>query len=396
MKKMRIGILTGGGDCPGINAVIRAVARKAMLEGGAEIIGIEDGYEGLVNNKYRKLELSDLSGILTLGGTILGASKKANPYRYAIRQGDPSTRTEPGLNARSGSSRAMPGDDKLIFKDMSERALDNIDRMELDCLVVIGGDGTLGIAYKLFKDGVPVVGVPKTIDNDIMGTDITFGFDSAVCIATEGIDRLHTTAQSHHRVMIIEVMGHNAGWLALHSGIAGGGDIILIPEIPYSIDAITDKVLQRNKRGKKFSIVVVAEGAKPKGGDVVVQRIVKESSDPIRLGGVGFVLGRQIENITGIETRTVVMGHLQRGGSPTPADRVLATELGTKAVDFIRRGAFGYMVGVQKCKCVRVSLQEVSKGIRKIPPGHPLIASARSLDTSFGDRRIGAKGARHA
>ncbi len=372
-KKMRVGILTGGGDCPGINAVIRAVARKAMLENGAEIIGIEDGYEGLVNGKYRVLDLKDLSGILTIGGTILGASKKANPYRYAIRQGD-----------------------KLIFKDMSDRALDNIDRMELDCLVVIGGDGTLGIAYKLFKDGVPIIGVPKTIDNDIMGTDITFGFDSAVWIATEGIDRLHTTAQSHHRVMILEVMGHNAGWLALHSGIAGGGDIILMPEIPYNIDAIIDKVLQRHKRGKKFSIVVVAEGAKPKGGDVVVQRIVKESSDPIRLGGVGFVLGQQIENITGIETRTVVMGHLQRGGSPTPADRVLATELGTKAADFIKQGSFGYMAGVQKCKCVKVSLREVSKGIRKVPLNHSLIASARSLDTSFGDRRISAKGARHA
>ena len=189
--RKRIGILTGGGDCPGINAVIRAVARKAMLEDDAEIIGIEDGYEGIVNNKYKKLELIDLSGILTLGGTILGASKKANPYRYAIKQGD-----------------------KLIFKDLSRRALDNIDRMELDCLVVIGGDGTLGIAYKLFKDGVPVVGVPKTIDNDIIGTEITFGFESAVWIATEGIDRLHTTAQSHHRVMIVEVMGHNAGWIA--------------------------------------------------------------------------------------------------------------------------------------------------------------------------------------
>ena len=371
-KIKRVGILTGGGDCPGINAVIRAVARKAMLENDAEIIGIEDGYEGLVNNKYRKLALADFSGILTLGGTILGASKKANPYRYAIKQGD-----------------------KLIFKDMSKRALYNIERMELDCLVAIGGDGTLGIAYKLFKDGVPIVGVPKTIDNDIMGTEITFGFDSAVWIATEGIDRLHTTAQSHHRVMIVEVMGHNAGWIALHSGIAGGGDIILIPEIPYSIDAIADKVRQRHRHGKKFSIIVVAEGAKPKGGNVVIQRIVKESSDPIRLGGVGFLLGQQIEDMTGIETRTVVMGHLQRGGTPTPHDRVLATELGTKTVDMLQRGDFGYMAGVQRCKIVRVPLQEVAKGTRKIPLDHPLIESARSLDTSFGDERTGRKGARH-
>ena len=363
-NRKRVGILSGGGDCPGINAVIRAVARKAMLQDNAEIIGIEDGYEGLVNNKYRKLELHDLSGILTLGGTILGTSKKANPYHYAIRQGD-----------------------KLIFKDLSKQALDNIDRMELDCLVAIGGDGTLGIAYKLFKDGVPIVGVPKTIDNDIMGTEITFGFDSALWIATEGIDRLHTTAQSHHRVMIVEVMGHNAGWIALHSGVAGGGDIILIPEIPYNIDAIAEKAKDRYRHGKKFSIVVVAEGAKPKGGDVVIQRIVKESSDPIRLGGIGFVLGQQLENVTGLETRTVVMGHLQRGGSPTPYDRVLATQLGTKAVDMINKREFGNMAGVQKCALVKVSLKEVAKGVRKIPLDHPLIESARSLDTSFGDRR---------
>jgi len=374
MKKMnRIGILSGGGDCPGINAVIRGVAKKAILELGAEIVGIEDGYEGLVNNRYRKLELGDLSGILTLGGTILGTSKKANPYRYAMRDGS-----------------------KLIFKDMSRQALANARRMGLDCLVAIGGDGTLGIAYKLFRDGVPVIGVPKTIDNDIIGTEVTFGFDSAVWIATEGIDRLHTTAQSHHRIMIVEVMGHNAGWLALHSGVAGGGDIILIPEIPYDIDAIAEKVRDRHKHGKRFSIVVVAEGAKPKGGDVVIQRIVKESSDPIRLGGIGFVLGKQIENITGIETRTVVMGHLQRGGTPTPHDRVLATRLGTKAVDMIKDGSFGHMVAVQKGALVKFPLKSVAKGVRKVPLDHPLIASARSLDTSFGDRKLKAKGARHA
>lgn len=361
--RKRIGILTGGGDCPGINAVIRAVARKAMLETDAEIVGIFDGYEGLVNNRFRKLELSDLSGILTVGGTILGTSKKANPYRYAI--------------TKNG---------KLTFKDLSRRAFDNIHRMGLDCMVVIGGDGTLGIAYRLFKDGLPVVGIPKTIDNDILGTDVTFGFDSALWIATEGIDRLHTTAQSHHRVMIVEVMGHNAGWIALHSGIAGGGDIILIPEIPYNIGAIVKKVRDRHKHGKRFSIIVVAEGAKPKGGEVVVQRIVKESSDPIRLGGIGFVLGQQVENITGIETRTVVMGHLQRGGSPTPHDRVLATQLGTKAADMIQRKEFGFMAGVQKCALVNVPLKDVSKGVRKVPLDHPLIKSARSLDTCFGDR----------
>jgi len=363
MKKInRIGIVTAGGDCPGINAVIRAVAKKVINEDGWEIVGIEDGYEGLINNKHRRLENHDVSGILTLGGTILGTSKKANPYKYAVKKGD-----------------------RLHFKDESKTALRTIKSLGLDCLVCIGGDGTLGIAYRLFKDGIPVVGVPKTIDNDIVGTEITFGFESAVTIATEGIDRLHTTAQSHHRVMIIEVMGHNAGWIALHSGIAGGGDIILIPEIPYDIKKVAEKVKERHRKGKRFSIVVVAEGAKPKGGDVAIQRIVKESPDPIRLGGIGFILGEKIEKMTGVETRTVVMGHLQRGGSPTPFDRVLATELGSRAVDMIRKRKFGYMVGFQKGRVVEVDLKDVAKGIRTVPPDHPLIRSARSLDTCFGD-----------
>jgi ATP-dependent phosphofructokinase / diphosphate-dependent phosphofructokinase len=361
MKK-RIGILTGGGDCPGINAVIRAVVKKAIHESGMEVIGIEDGYEGLVNNKYRKIHYGDASGILTVGGTILGTSKKANPYRYAVKKGD-----------------------EIKFRDESKTAIRNIKDLNLSCLVVIGGDGTLGIAYRLFKDGIPVVGVPKTIDNDIIGTDITFGFNSAVTIATEGIDRLHTTAQSHHRIMIVEVMGHRAGWLALHSGIAGGGDIILLPEIPYNIDLIIEKVKERNRRGKRFSIVVVAEGAKPKGGDIVIQRMVKESSDPIRLGGVSLVLGEKLEKETGIETRNVIMGHLQRGGAPTPLDRVLGTELGTMAVDMINRKKFGYMVGVKKFSLVEVSLKDVAKGVRTVPLNNPLIKSARSLDTCFGD-----------
>lgn len=361
--KRRIGILTGGGDCPGINAVIRGVAKKAILGYDAWIIGIEDGYEGLVNNRHRRLEYNDVSGILTLGGTILGTSKKANPYRYAIRK-----------------------DHKLQFKDLSKQAIDNFKDLDLECLVCIGGDGTLGIAYKLFKDGIPTIGIPKTIDNDIIGTDITFGFDSAVWIATEGIDRLHTTAQSHHRVMIVEVMGHRAGWIALHSGIAGGGDIILLPEMPYDINVIAEKVRDRSRKGKRFSIVVIAEGARPKGGNVAIQRIVKESSDPVRLGGIGFVLGDQIEKATGLETRTVVMGHLQRGGSPTPFDRVLATKLGTRAVDMIRNKNYGYMIGIRKDSFIKVSLKDVARGCRKVPLNHPLIKTARSLDTCFGDR----------
>jgi 6-phosphofructokinase 1 len=361
-KKRRIGILTGGGDCPGINAVIRAVAKRAIYEKDMEVIGIKDGYHGIVNNRYRKLEYDDVSGILTLGGTILGTSKTANPYRYAVKKGE-----------------------KLEFQDLSKKAIQNTRKLDLTCLVCIGGDGTLGIAYQLFKDSIPIIGIPKTIDNDLRGTDITFGFDSAVSIATEGIDRIHTTAQSHHRVMIVEVMGHRAGWVALYSGVAGGGDIILIPEIPYDINVIADKVRERNKKGKRFSIVVVAEGAKPKGGDIVIQRIVKESSDPIRLGGIGFVLGKEIEKITGLETRTVVMGHLLRGGPPTPFDRILATGLGAKAVDMIEDRKFGYMAGVKKNTLVTVPLKEVAKGLKTVPINHPIISAARSLGTCFGD-----------
>jgi 6-phosphofructokinase len=255
----------------------------------------------------------------------------------------------------------------------------------LNCLVCIGGDGTLGIAYLLFKDGIPIVGVPKTIDNDLRGTDITFGFNSAVSIATEGIDRVHTTAESHHRIMIVEVMGHKSGWIALHSGVAGGADIILIPEIPYDINLIAEVIKRREKKGKRFSIVVVAEGAKPKGGKAVIQRIVEESTDPIRLGGIGFALGEQIEKLTEFDTRTVVMGHLQRGGSPTPFDRVLATQLGTRAVDMIMEKEFGYMVGIRRNSLVQVPLEIVAQGPKKVPLNHPLIKSARAVGTCFGD-----------
>ncbi|MFA6356615.1 MAG: ATP-dependent 6-phosphofructokinase [Candidatus Omnitrophota bacterium] len=362
MKKRRIAILTGGGDCPGLNAVIRAVAKKAMGEGG-EVIGIEDGYEGLVKNRVKKLENRDVSGILTMGGTILGTSNIANPYRYAIK----------GKGC------------KLTFRDYHKKAINNFKKMKADALVAIGGDGTLSMAYRLFEDGIPIVGVPKTIDNDIVGTDITFGFDTAVTIATEGIDRVHTTAQSHHRVMIVEVMGRTAGWIALHSGVAGGGDIILIPEIPYDINKVVRKIKERHGKGKKFSIVVVAEGAKPKGGDVVVQRIVKASTEAVRLGGIGFVLGDQIEKLTCIETRAVILGHLQRGGSPTPFDRVLATQLGSKAMDFIDEGAFGYMVGIKQNELTKVSLRDVANGKRLVPPGNYLVQAARALGTCFGD-----------
>ncbi len=361
-KIKRIAILTGGGDCPGINAVIRAVAKKAILEFGAEVVGIEDGYQGLIHNRHRILHYEDVSGILTLGGTILGTSNTADPYHYAVKKGG-----------------------KLEFQDVSKTVIANARRLGVDCLICIGGDGTLTTTHKLSRDGVRVIGVPKTIDNDLRGTDITFGFDTAVSIATEGIDRLHSTAQSLHRVMVVELMGRTAGWISLYSGVAGGGDIILIPEIPYDIEVVVEKVKERNHKGRRFSIVVVSEGAKPKGGDMVVQRIVKESPDPVRLGGIGFVLGAQIEKLTGIETRTVVMGHLQRGGSPTAFDRVLATRLGTKAVEMIANGEFGQMVGVKGNSLAGVPLEEVAIGPRTVPTDDPVIRAARSVGTCFGD-----------
>jgi ATP-dependent phosphofructokinase / diphosphate-dependent phosphofructokinase len=235
------------------------------------------------------------------------------------------------------------------------------------------------------KDGIPVVGVPKTIDNDLRGTERTFGFDTACAIATEAIDRVHTTAQSHHRIMIVEVMGRRAGWIALYAGVAGGGDVILIPEIPYVLGAIGAKIEERRAAGKRFSIVVIAEGAKPAGGDVVVKRIVADSSDPVRLGGVGFVLGSELERGTGVETRTVVLGHLQRGGSPTAYDRVLATLLGAEAVDLAARGEFGRMAAVMGGEITSVPLEAVTGGPRLVPLDHPLIGAARGLGTSFGD-----------
>jgi len=364
-KKKRIAILTGGGDCPGINAVIRAVVKKAILQHRMDVIGVEDGYEGLVESRHRALRYADVSGILTLGGTILGASKTSNPYRYPV--------------TRAG---------KVVLKDYSRKAVAEYKRLAADCLVCIGGDGTLGIAHRLMGDGVPVVGIPKTIDNDLRGTDITFGFDSAVAVAAEAIDRIHTTAQSHHRVMIVEVMGHRAGWIALYAGVAGGGDIILIPEIPYDIRSVLAKVRDRNRQGKRFSILVVAEGAKPQGGQAVIQRLVAKSADAVRLGGVSFVLGEQIEKLSGLETRAVVLGHLQRGGTPTSFDRVLATALGAEAVDLVVQGRFGRMVAVRSGAVASVPLETAAGGPRLVSLDHPLLAAARAVGTSFGDEKI--------
>ncbi|MFC1624258.1 6-phosphofructokinase [Candidatus Omnitrophota bacterium] len=356
-NKKRIGILTGGGDCPGLNAAIRAVSKAAILNYNMEVIGIRDGYIGLIENKYSPLAYKDVSGILTEGGTFLGASNKTNPFRYS-----------------SGGR----------LRDVSNLVLRNVKMMRLGGLVAIGGDGTLSIAYKLYKKGLKVVGLPKTIDNDLRMTDATVGFDSAVVTATEAIDKLHTTAQSHHRAMVIEVMGRYAGWLALYAGTAGGGDIIIIPEMPYDIKKVCSRVIERNRHGKRFSIVVVSEGAKPKGGGMVIKKIIKDSTDPVRLGGIGNKIANDIEELTGLETRVTVLGHLQRGGAPSPFDRILATRLGTFCCNLVARGEFGKMAALKGKDIVAVELKDAVKAIRKVKPKDPIIASALAVGTSFG------------
>jgi 6-phosphofructokinase 1 len=358
----RIGILTGGGDCPGLNAVIRAITKPAIQEFGMDVIGFEDGYLGLIEQKFLNLSNNGVSGILTRGGTILGTSNRANPFQYPV--------------LKKGET---------IYRDVSKEVLRNFKKMNLEGLIAIGGDGTLKIAYDFFKMGMRVVGVPKTIDNDLDQTDLTFGFDSAVSVATEAVDRLHTTAESHDRVMVLEVMGRYAGWIALYAGVAGGGDVVLIPEIPFDIDRICAKIKERVRNGKRFSIVVVAEGAFARKGKQVVMRMVKESTDPVRLGGIGAQIAQQIEESTDLEARFIVLGHLQRGGPPTPFDRLLATRFGYEALQLLLKGHFGQMVALRGNQIKSVSLAKSVGRLKQVPKDHPLIKTARALGTSFGD-----------
>jgi len=328
---MRIGILTGGGDCPGLNPVIRAVVRKALLA-GYEIVGVKNGWKGLVENDTMPLNINTISGILPKGGTILGTSR-TNPYK---KEGD------------------------------LQKVKDNFKKMGLDALVAVGGEDTLGVASKLFKEGLPIVGVPKTIDNDLSATDYTFGFDTALNVAMECIDRLHTTAESHHRIIIAEVMGRHAGWIAIEAGIAGGADVILIPEIPIDLDEVCKIIKQRHGRGKTFSIVVVAEGAQFKDGTMVTQEQKLDAFGHVRLGGIGENLAELIEKRTGFETRVSVLGHIQRGGSPTAFDRVLGTRFGVKAVELIINKKFGQMVALAGNKIIDVSLEEAVKALKTV------------------------------
>ncbi|HEX9780963.1 MAG TPA: 6-phosphofructokinase [bacterium] len=359
----RIAVLTGGGDCPGLNAVIRAVVKSAIHEHGLEVFGILEGYEGLVENRLEPLADADVSGILTRGGTILGTSNRANPFAYA----------------------AAGPDGRLVTSDRSKDVLRTLERGRIDAIIPIGGDGTMTIAARLAEMGVPLAGVPKTIDNDLAATDITFGFDSALAVATDAVDRLHTTAESHHRVMVLEVMGRYAGWIALRAGIAGGGDIILIPEIPFDIQKACDAVKRRMERGKRFSIVVVAEGAVMVGGEMVVKERIPGSPDPIRLGGVGRAVAKQLEFCSGLESRVTVLGHLQRGGTPTAFDRWLATRFGAAAVELLVRGETGRMVCLRGTRIESVPVAEAVEHLRRVDPQGEEVRTARAVGTSFGD-----------
>jgi ATP-dependent phosphofructokinase / diphosphate-dependent phosphofructokinase len=341
-RPQRIGILTAGGDCPGINAAIRGVGKTAIVKYGMQVVGISDGFTGMINKDYFEMTEDDLSGILTLGGTILGTSRE-KPFKS---------------DGKGKNEIKKP----VLIKE-------HYEQMGLDCLVCIGGNGTLKTAYLLSEEGLNIIGIPKTIDNDVWGTDITFGFDSAVYIATEAIDRLHSTANSHKRVMLIELMGHNAGWLALYSGVAGGGDVILIPEIPYNEEKIAEYLIRRAEGNKPYSIVVVAEGIKTPSKD----------KSPAQY------LSKRIMELTGLEARETVLGYIQRGGSPTPMDRILASRFGATAANMIADGEFGRMVAQRNCEITSVPLSEVAGKTRLVNNDNNLVRKAKEMGTSFGE-----------
>ncbi len=357
----RIGVLTGGGDCPGLNAVIRSIAKPAITTFNSRVIGVLDGFEGFVEGRTRELSKLDVCGIINLGGTILGTSNKGDPFHFPREDASGVTVT-----------------------DCSDLVLENYRQWGLDSLIAIGGDGTMTIAHKLSRMGLRIVGIPKTIDNDLEATDITFGHDSALSVATEALDRLQTTASAHHRVIVMEVMGRYAGWIALGAGVAGGADMILIPEIPFKWDAIFDFVWKRSK-GARFSIICVAEGAKPSNGEPVVRETDIKRTDPVRLGGIGELVAGEIQRATKLETRVTVLGHLQRGGSPSAFDRILGTKFGAHALYAASRGEFGTMVSLRGRDVVTVKLEDAIRRQRLVPSDSQLVFTARSVGISFGD-----------
>ena len=358
----RIGILTGGGDAPGLNAVIRAVVKSAHNAGGYEVLGIRNGFDGLLELEgIIELTRAEVRGILPKGGTILGTASRGNPFaRKLIRNGEE------------------------VIVDVSDEVVARIAELDLDSLIVVGGDGTLKISLELYQKGSPIIGVPKTIDNDIQGTEVTFGFDTAVNTAMEAIDRLHTTAESHHRVTVLELMGRDAGFITLHAGVAGGADVILIPEIPFEFESVCKTIQMRADRGRHFSIVAVSEGASPKGGQQVFSRGGDELVQA-RLGGIGATVAKFIEEACGMECRVMVLGHLQRGGSPTAFDRWLASRFGAAAFRLAEEGTHGQMVALVGGEVVSITLDEALAEPNRVDPNGDAVMTARNLGLSLGD-----------
>ena len=360
----RIGILTGGGDCPGLNAAIRGIGKAALFHNGIEVLGIRDGYQGLIENRLQPLGVDELSGILTRGGTILGTNNKCAPEKYY--EG----------NDENG---------KPIYTNAVDRCMATVEEHKIDLLFVIGGDGTFTCTKPLVEAGLPCIGVPKTIDNDIHGTDLTIGFTTATRIGTMALDRLHSTGDSHHRVMVCELMGRNSGWLTLASGLASGSDVILIPEIPFDMDKVCQFVDGRRSERSGFSIIACAEGARPANGEQVVAAHIPTSPDPIRLGGIGSHVAYEIEQRTGIETRTTTLGHIQRGGEPAATDRVVATTFATAAFELAMSGQLNKMVGLHDGHMKSQNILDAAGKQRLVPPDHRFIRAARAVRTCFGD-----------
>jgi ATP-dependent phosphofructokinase / diphosphate-dependent phosphofructokinase len=363
MGLKRVGILTGGGDCSGLNAVIRAVTRSAIIEHEAEVVGIEDGFDGLIFDRHRMLSIKDTKEILSLGGTILGTTNKGHPFEY----------------------REFDKEGRVTIRDYSKQTIENFKKLELDCLFVVGGDGTLQIAHRFCELGLPMIGIPKTIDNDLVGTDYTFGYQTAVQVACDALDRLHTTGESHQRVMILEVMGRDAGWIALEAGLAGRAHTILIPEIPYKMEKVLEKIRLRIEGGSPFSIIVVAEGAKEIGKEAITSEIASNRLQGVQqLGGVGYHVAREISAQIDLEVRCTVLGHTQRGGTPLAFDRVLGTRLGTEAVQAASEGKLGNMVALQAREIVLVPLKVLAGIVRQIPVDSQLIRTAESIGVCLG------------
>lgn len=358
----RIAILTGGGDCPGLNAVIRGVVRAAILEHGWEVLGIHDGYDGFFStDPFRLLTSKDVRGLQLRGGTILGTSNRGNPLHYPVKRGG-----------------------KIVHMDVTGGIVKKLKSWKVDVLVAVGGDGTMKITQAIFEKGMPVMGIPKTIDNDLGATDVTFGYNSAVDCATDALDRLHTTAESHHRVLVLEVMGRDCGWIALEAGIAGGADVILIPEIPFDLGKICDHIRARKKKGSRFSIIIVAEGAIPAGGEKIYEVPPGKDGSPGRLGGLGRWVADKISLCTTLETRVAVLGHLQRGGKPTTFDRILATRFGVEAVNLIAGGKYGRMVCLRGRKIASGPIKDAIKKLKRVSPKGQMVRTAEALGIELG------------